>query len=641
MRKFKFMSKAVVGMMAVAMTMGSLSGVTFRQPVAVYAAISSITVAELVNEGEEPIPQEPGANFTLGATLDGMLAADEKLTWVSSDEDVATVTVDEDSTIATVEITESAEKDATATITVYYKKDDPSDEKSATFDITVVEKTVDDNNNFGESNVDAWIDVKPMTLTVKTSDAYFTVEVLKTASKTEKASKTYVYARNTQEGKNVIDLGFLKIKKGSFLNVYGANSSREKGKVITIGEQPKKEKITVETKESSFAAAIGKKDKGYEYRSSLGSDWKDVDLTVEQGGLDFKSAQVAGTTVIVREKAKETTTDGSTKYTPAGPEIKVKIPAAPKAPKVTIDYSKEKEVKVTDKMKIALLEGSTPPADGDLWKQAGKGMSRDDIAKLLLGEAKKDEWYKKFTIVVRTEGANNKPNSMPAVVVIKEQPVLAHTDEKKTEVKSGAATLKAEKDDTGAVTFTAANGDFQYEVSGKWKDVTSKPVKNLGDTVKVRLKWEKTEKGKADSGAFHSNKLELTVTKKGNSDDSNGGGETSKFDKITIAASTEEGYTAPTTAELVAGITSKALEFKYTAKATKGESEDAVEGVEIAWKVTAPEGSTADMSGWTWEQATGTLTIAQSTQLVAGTYKVTAESGTVKSENELTIVIIE
>lgn len=43
MRKFKFMSKAVVGMMAVAMTMGSLGGATMMQPIAVYAETGDLT----------------------------------------------------------------------------------------------------------------------------------------------------------------------------------------------------------------------------------------------------------------------------------------------------------------------------------------------------------------------------------------------------------------------------------------------------------------------------------------------------------------------------------------------------------------------------------------------------------------------
>lgn len=519
MRKFKFMSKAVVGMMAIAMTMGSLSGVAFSQPMAIYAAVTSITVDEEIAEGGSATSQTAGATINLKATFaDSDDLESETLAWESSDTDVATVEADtQDSTKATVTIAADAAKDAEATITVYYKKDDANNGKSATYAIKVVEKSVtpDPGTDDEEYSMDAFVDAGLMTLTVQTNDPYFTVDVLKTASDTEKPSKSYTYANNDDQCV-IIDLGFLKVKKGNILNVYGSSvTDKRKGTIVTTEAQPAKEKITVDATKTSLAAAIGKTTPAdaekYQYTSSFRGDWYDLD------NLDFEAAKVAGTTIIIRLKAVDTAAEGTTaaKSTPAGPEIKVKIPAAPKAPKVTVDYTKG-TVKVTDKMQIALLPADGPVNEATGWKTAKKSMTRKEIAKELLGD---ENSTAAFTMVVRTAASGKKSASMPVIVPIKDQPTLAYTDATKKDsvtvtVGTTTATLKATRDKDGGLTFAPTGGTFQYEDGGKWKTVTSKLIKNFSsDKVKVRLAGVKTDKNTPNSGSFESTELELEVPK--------------------------------------------------------------------------------------------------------------------------------
>lgn len=722
MRKFKFMSKAVVGMMAVAMTVGSLSGVAYSQPMAVYAAANEVTVSyddiEVtvgVASGDKMPIVENGSGYNIGytkptdfpakytfSTSDGKIVVPNDAevaipttykvpvgivnSNVSESSDTVNINVDvtisvaqTDATLkfaaitpptslqvgqtmtpieisvesgsasadvnsfkadaslpAGLEVKEGTDGDAgkwflsgtptapvTGSTTIYLQALKADGTLLGWTPVVLPAVAAKENNGDGDEKkyfLDAYVDYDNMLLVVETNDPYFTVDVLKSDSEKEKPSKSYTYAGPYAE----IDLGFLKVKKDNILNIYGSSvTKKDNGKIVKVtAQQDKLSKITVKASESSLASAIGieEKDVGlYRYRSSFGSDWLELD------NFDFTAAKVAGTTVVIRKTAVPNEED-STKGLPASPEVKVKIPASPKAPKVTIDYVKD-TVKVTDKMQIALLTGSEPIDEKTGWQDAGKNMSRTQIVEKLksTAEAASIDLSEAFTIVVRTKGDGGKKSaSMPAIVEIKEKPQLAYTDEtKKTEVKCGNATLSAKKDKDGNVTFTAKDGDFQYDVSGKWKAIPSKAVKGLSGTVKVRLAPDKGEKNKPETASFASTELELTITEEKKEDDEGG----TKFDKITIAAAENgEGYTAPTAADLVPGATTKALVFKYTATATKGTSTDAVTGVTFTWKVTAPTGVTIDATKWVWDQAEGTLTIATGTTLAAGKYSVTAES---------------
>lgn len=357
----------------------------------------------------------------------------------------------------------------------------------------------------GDSAVTAKVDYENMILTVSTSDPYFTVDVLKTESDKEKPSKTYTYAGG--EGVK-IDLGFLKIKKENILNIYGSSQTdKSKGSIVKIAAQPVKEKFTVDATKDSLLEALGKTEADkdtYEWRSSFGSNWGDLDT------FNFASAKVAGTTIVVRQAA--VVEEG--KETPAGPEAKIKVPAAPKAPKVTVDYVKD-SVKVTDKMQIALL-GENPVDEETGWVDAGKGMTRAQIVTAL--KISDEDAAKAFSIVVRTKANGKKSASMPVIVPIKATSVLTASSETAPDsatvsVGDATVTIKADKTENG-VTFTISGGTatFQYDKgSDKWANITSgTEIKTSASTIKVRIAPEKEDKKVAGSGAFASNVVTLT-----------------------------------------------------------------------------------------------------------------------------------
>ena len=369
----------------------------------------------------------------------------------------------------------------------------------------------------GDSAVTAKVDYENMILTVSTSDPYFTVDVLKTESDKEKPSKTYTYAGG--EGVK-IDLGFLKIKKENILNVYGSSQTdKSKGSIVKIAAQPAKEKFTVDATKDNLLEALGKTDADkdtYKWRSSFGGNWGALDA------FDFASAKVAGTTIVVRRAA--VVTEG--KETPAGPEAKIKVPAAPKAPKVTVDYVKD-SVKVTDKMQIALL-GESPVEEETGWVDASKGMTRAQIVTAL--KISEEDASKAFSIVVRTAANGKKSASMPVIVPIKATSVLEVSDPADSatiSVGDATVTIKADKTENG-VTFTISGGTatFQYDKGGnKWANITSgTEIKTSASTIKVRIAPEKEDKKVAGSGAFASNVVTLTPAEKKTDEGGTAGG---------------------------------------------------------------------------------------------------------------------
>ncbi len=380
-----------------------------------------------------------------------------------------------------------------------------------------------------ESGVEAQVQYDSMVLNVTTSDPYFTVDVLKDANDRTKVSKSYTYAAaakttggeeqggtpaSAKSGNTVsVDLGFLKIKKENILNVYGSSSDKTKGVIVTVAEQPAKEKLKVDATQDTLAKALGKTatgdDEKYEYTSSFRTWWEPI------SEFDFVSAKIAGTTIIVRQKAS----DEKDKEAPAGPEVKVKIPAAAKAPKVTVDYAKD-NIKVTEKMQIALL-GTTPVDEKDGWVTAKKGMTREEIATAVLGaEATEAEKAASFKIVVRTAATDKKSASMPAIVEIKGAPVLAAVEGSKDSatvtIDEKESTIKAEKTENGVKFTVTGDAKFQYDKgSNKWVDIKNGDVvEKLSGDVTVRIASEKEDKKVAGSGKFGSNSIKLTPAEK-------------------------------------------------------------------------------------------------------------------------------
>ncbi|MDE7211154.1 MAG: hypothetical protein K2O03_06890 [Lachnospiraceae bacterium] len=378
-----------------------------------------------------------------------------------------------------------------------------------------------------ESGVEAEVRYDSMSLLVTTSDPYFTVDVLKDAGDKTKVSKSYTYAAvaKTTEGGGTpasaksgntvaIDLGFLKIKKANTLNIYGSSSEQAKGFIVTVAAQPTKEKLKVDATKDTLMQALGKKDddaKDYQWSSTLGGFWAPIET------FDYTSAKVAGTTILLRLAADDG--EDKTKNAPAGPEAKIKIPAAAKAPKVTVDYAKD-SIKVTDKMEIALL-GTAPVDEKTGWTDAKKGMTRDEIATAVLGadatDAKKAEAFK---IVVRTAATEKKSASMPVIVEIKGAPVLAadasSKDTATVTIDEKESTIKAEKTDDGVKFTVTGDAKFQYDKgSNKWVDIKNGDVvTKLSGDVTVRIASEKEDKKVAGSGKFGSNSIKLTPAEK-------------------------------------------------------------------------------------------------------------------------------
>ncbi|MDE7212406.1 MAG: hypothetical protein K2O03_13320 [Lachnospiraceae bacterium] len=186
-------------------------------------------------------------------------------------------------------------------------------------------------------------------------DYYVILEVLKDSTGT-KVSGTYTYPVVEIEIPNpededdpftkygaVIDLSFLKAAKDSYIRVHG-NFESATTEPTKINAQPKKisvkytagQKAGEEYKAFSInKAALSKAADlaSYEYRTLYGSKFVGLDE------LDQATAEIAGTTIVIR-KAAVTTGSNKDDYAPASAEAKVKIPGAPKAPKVTVDYAK-------------------------------------------------------------------------------------------------------------------------------------------------------------------------------------------------------------------------------------------------------------------------------------------------------------
>lgn len=173
-------------------------------------------------------------------------------------------------------------------------------------------------------------------LTAGASDKYIVLEVLKAKKNRDgtlsyTVSNQYVYELTSQKT-IMVDLSFLKASTEQYLRIHGDANPANVSEITTVNAQPAK--LTIKYANGAFSAKIDKQltvlnsvqlDK-YEYKTLYGSKWASLkDYAVG-------TSSIAGTTLIIREKATATT--------PAGTEVKLKIPSAPKAPKVVLDYVK-------------------------------------------------------------------------------------------------------------------------------------------------------------------------------------------------------------------------------------------------------------------------------------------------------------
>ncbi len=389
------------------------------------------------------------------------------------------------------------------------------------------------------------VDYKNFTATIKdttasataASDVYVVLEVLKDKEGT-KVSSTHVYPVEevtVPEGESetkffgaVVDLSFLKASKEAYIRVHG-DSEKDSSDIVTVSPQAKKVAIKYTSGQETLLKALSI-DKaapteevlaGYEYRTLYGSNYSDLK------DLDKDMVEVAGTTLVVRSKAVTT----GEKTAPAGVEVKVKIPAAPKAPKVTIDYVKGifKLPKNAEAQIIFNEPDTTTRAAGELKSTSWKDLSitTGDQAQILgLFEETKTEAMVEalttngFTLVVRTK-AGKKAASNPAIVLVEgvDTPVQTPGTEEGSvldEVKIGDAKLTWKVSATD-ITYTASGADFEYYDAAKSKWVAIKSTKPVvvktatSADVKVKVRQAGVKATKTTDGKLPSAALEVTV----------------------------------------------------------------------------------------------------------------------------------
>lgn len=338
-----------------------------------------------------------------------------------------------------------------------------------------------------------------MTLTIESEDPYVVVEFYKDFTKLEKVSNTYTYA-NTN-GTVVVDLGFFKPTKKAGIRYYGSSLTDEEKKAIAvepINVQEGKFSVKVDASKDNFIDATKDKSKNfsltaenindYSYRSLYATEWKELSK------FEFNTAKVAGTTIVIRKDA--------TAEAPASPEVKVKIGASAKAPKVSIDYVKGTIKGVSEKQEIALLEGT---AIETFTQKGTKNMTVDALAKAIGGDVNVG-----FTVVIRTNDGKKAP-SMPTFLYVKPAPVIVANGATASTTTSGAAiTVEAVE---GGLKLKPSGDTFQYEKSaGKWVTITAETtIRTSEKSVNVRIAPQKEDLKKNLVGKFASNSETITA----------------------------------------------------------------------------------------------------------------------------------
>lgn len=314
MRKFKFMPQIAAGMLSVAMVFGSLSGLVVNSPRIVYAATAKATSIQI--SGDQVVAPGRTATYTASISYEGAGDRNDTVKWEVSGKSGASTTINPASGALTIDAKETAEKlviKATSTATTSV---------SAEFEVIV------------GTGASFEIDYESMTGSISSNgdDEFFFLEVLKD-EKGEKPGTVYCY-----EGDDAtdIDLSFLKITKPVSLRVYG-NKNPNPLRIYTLAKQDKKPSIKYVAGKDTFYETFqlarenltDKTVQTLEWSTQYGDVWSCFESLEDH----MSSLTVAGSTILVR--AISPAWDA-----PATAEVKVKIAAVPKAPKVTLDYAK-------------------------------------------------------------------------------------------------------------------------------------------------------------------------------------------------------------------------------------------------------------------------------------------------------------
>ena len=337
----------------------------------------------------------------------------------------------------------------------------------------------------------------------------------------------------------IVDLSFLKAAKPSYIMAVDMLGNKS-ASVTTIAAQTKTA-IKYDAKTKSFvdkskAPIDGAELANYEYKTLYGSNWGTI---AASGGAftpstlatfktdKLENAVVAGTTLVVRKAASKAA--GS--EAPAGTEVKVKIPAVAKAPKVKVDYvkgvislPKGVEVCIVDTTTGKLKQGGSPGAD--LWGSAtGKLTQEQILTALQVAEADTTKTQAMgYTFAIRTaEIKDKKAASKIDFIKINPAPIIsADTTAKKVQVlnatnttqKDDVFTYTCEADGLKVTPVTTSTVNCAYSLDGrKWVPITGGVTIKVEDKAKVQF-YVPAEKGSDTKAAsFASNIVEITYEK--------------------------------------------------------------------------------------------------------------------------------
>ena len=368
---------------------------------------------------------------------------------------------------------------------------------------------------------------------------YVCLKVLKEDKLDAKVVSESWYPVKTVNSKNVaiVDLSFLKAAKPSYIMAVDMLGNKSTS-VTTIAAQTKTA-IKYDAKTQSFVdkskAPIADL-AGYEYKTLYGSNWGTI---AANGGVftpstlatfktdKLENAVVAGTTLVVRKAASKTA--GS--EAPAGTEVKVKIPAVAKAPKVKVDYvkgvislPKGVEVCIVNTATGKLKQGGNPLAD--LWGSATGKLTQEQILTALqvAGADTTKTQAMGYTFAIRTaEIKDKKAASKIDFIKINPAPIISpDTIAKKVQVlKAADGTTKEavfgytfEADGLKVTPDPNSTVNCAYSLDGrKWVPITGGVTIKVEDKAKVQF-YVPAEKGSDTKAAsFASNIVEITYEK--------------------------------------------------------------------------------------------------------------------------------
>ena len=371
------------------------------------------------------------------------------------------------------------------------------------------------------------------------NSGYVCLKVLKEDKLDAKVVSESWYPVKTVNSKNVaiVDLSFLKAAKPSYIMAVDMLGNKSTS-VTTIAAQTKTA-IKYDAKTQSFVdkskAPIADL-AGYEYKTLYGSNWGTI---AANGGVftpstlatfktdKLENAVVAGTTLVVRKAASKTA--GS--EAPAGTEVKVKIPAVAKAPKVKVDYvkgvislPKGVEVCIVNTATGKLKQGGNPLAD--LWGSATGKLTQEQILTALqvAGADTTKTQAMGYTFAIRTaEIKDKKAASKIDFIKINPAPIIS-PDTTAKEVQVLKAADGTTKEAVFGYTFEAdglkvtpdpnSTVNCAYSLDGrKWVPITGGVTIKVEDKAKVQF-YVPAEKGSDTKAAsFASNIVEITYEK--------------------------------------------------------------------------------------------------------------------------------